>query len=76
MGGVRSSSLSVERLQGAEVVSAQLRISGGSRPAELSSDGLPVTTSHPQTIPRVLPSRALVPLHATLAYDAGFSRFS
>lgn len=39
MGGVPSSSLSVERLQGAEVVSAHLRISGGSRPAELFSDG-------------------------------------
>lgn len=39
MGGVPSSSLSVERLQGAEVVSAHLKISGGSRPAELFSDG-------------------------------------
>lgn len=45
MGGVPSSSLSVERLQGAEVVSAHLKISGGSRPAELFSDGFLVSTA-------------------------------
>ncbi|XP_076172708.1 uncharacterized protein LOC143149329 isoform X2 [Ptiloglossa arizonensis] len=50
MGGVPSSSLSVERLQGAEVVSAHLTISGGSRPAELFSVGyLEVLLAHSKT---------------------------
>lgn len=39
MEGVPSSSLSVEGLQEAEVVSAQLRISCASRPAESLGDG-------------------------------------
>lgn len=65
MGGVPSSSLSVERLQGAEVASAHLRISGGSRPAELFSDGYLVNTLWSTEFPRVL-SWVLVPFCITI----------
>lgn len=54
MGGVLSSSLSVERLQGAEVVSTHLKISYGSRRAELFSDGYLVIILWFTELPRVL----------------------
>lgn len=63
MGGVLSSSLSVERLQGAEVVSAHLSISGGSRPAELFSDGYLRKHRDPRNTASSQPSSRFIALH-------------